>query len=146
WVVKLNATGDMVWEKLLGGSNFEFGWRVREISGGYIIAGSTMSNDGDVTGFHGGSGLYGDFWIVKIDITGNILWQKALGGSGDEMATSIELTSDGGYIVAGASNSNDGDVSGNHGNFDYWVVKLDGTGMIEWQKSLGGSGEIGRAH
>lgn len=140
WVVKLNATGDMVWEKSLGGSNYEFGWCVREISGGFIIAGSTLSNDGDVTGSHGGPGLYGDFWIVKIDTAGTILWQRALGGSGDEMATSIEPTSDGGYIAAGMSNSNDGDVSGNHGDFDYWIVKLDETGIIEWQKSLGGSG------
>src|SRR5690606_10220972 len=79
-------------------------------------------------------------WVVKIDTEGEILWQRALGGSGEETALSIAPTSDGGYIVAGGSNSNDDDVSGNHGDYDYWVVKLDELGIIEWQKSLGGSG------
>src|SRR5436305_1217047 len=72
-----------------------------------------------------------------------IQWQKSLGGSSDEVAYSIEQTSDGGYIAAGYTLSNDGDVSGNHGSLDYWIVKLNSSGAIQWQKSLGGSGEDG---
>ncbi|RKZ29449.1 hypothetical protein DRQ36_08570, partial [bacterium] len=72
-----------------------------------------------------------------------IQWQRSLGGSDRDHAYSIQQTSDGGFIVAGASYSNDGDVSGHHGtpgdSTDYWIVKLDSTGEIDWQRSLGGS-------
>jgi hypothetical protein len=74
---------------------------------------------------------------VKLTSTGTIAWQKSLGGSVNEFARSIQQTNDGGYIIAGSSNSNDGDVSGNQGLLDYWVLKLTNTGVIEWQKSLG---------
>ena len=66
-------------------------------------------------------------------------WQKCLGGSDWDDAYSIQQTTDGGYIVAGGPESNDGDVSGNHGFDDYWVVKLSSSGTLEWQKCLGGS-------
>ena len=69
-----------------------------------------------------------------------IQWQKSLGGTLDDFAFNVQQTNDGGYIVAGYSASNDGDVSGNHGGEDYWLVKLTSIGEIEWQKSLGGSG------
>ena len=61
---------------------------------------------------------------MKLDATGNIQWQRCLGGSSPDYASSIEQTTDGGYIVAGYSDSNDGDVSGNHGHSDAWIVKL----------------------
>src|SRR5258705_5810663 len=77
-------------------------------------------------------------------ISPSIEWQKSLGGSGNDWAKSIQQTVDGGYIVSGWSQSNDGDVSGNHPDaygltYDYWIVKLDSTGNLLWQKSLGGS-------
>ena len=103
--------------------------------GGYIVAGYTLSNGGDVRGKHGGA----DFWIVKLDKDGNVEWQKCLGGSNDDAAYSVAVTPDGGYIVAGVTWSNDGDVSGNHGYGDFWVVKLDGEGNIVWQRALGGN-------
>ena len=78
---------------------------------------------------------------MKLDASGNLSWQRSLGGSGDEVAYSIQQTDDGGYIVAGWSFSNDGDVSGNNGGSDYWIVKLDASGTISWQRSLGGSGD-----
>src|SRR5580765_2365387 len=68
-----------------------------------------------------------------------IQWQKSLGGSDGEPAGSALQTADGGFIVAGYCKSNDGDVTGNHGHTDYWVLKLDAGGNIVWQKSLGGS-------
>ena len=111
------------------------------IDGGFIVAGSSLSFDGDVIGHHGDSANFiNDYWIVKLDIFGNIEWAKALGGSNGNFAYSIEQTYDRGYIVAGRLESNDGDVSGNHGCWDYWIVKLDNAGIIQWQKSLGGSG------
>jgi gliding motility-associated-like protein len=136
WVVKLTSIGTIAWQKSIGGSGWDQAKSIQQtIDGGYVIAGSSSSIDGDVSGNHG---LY-DCWVVKLTSIGTIEWQKSLGGSVDEFTRSILQTNDGGYIVAGYSNSNDGDVSGNHGYFDCWVVKLTSTGTIDWQKSLGGS-------
>ncbi len=136
WVVKLDNTGSISWQKSLGGSGDDEAASIVQTSdGGYIMAGSSNSNDGDVTGNHGSY----DCWVVKLDNTGSVSWQKSLGGTGGDLASSVEQTSDGGYIVAGQSYSTDGDVTGNHGVADCWVVKLDDTGSISWQKSLGGS-------
>ncbi|MCK9447725.1 MAG: T9SS type A sorting domain-containing protein [Bacteroidales bacterium] len=139
WVVKLDDTGNIQWQKCLGGSGYDSAKSIQQTSdGGYIVAGSSESNDGDVSGNHGG---YGDYWVVKLDESGNIQWQKCLGGSDDDYYAVIQQTSDGGYIVAGASWSSDGDVTGNHNSTDYWIVKLDIAGTIQWEKSLGGSSE-----
>ena len=136
WIVKLASTGAIQWQKCLGGTQGDKARCIRQTTdGGYIIAGSTSSNNIDVSGNHGNI----DFWIVKLYAGGTIQWQKCLGGSNDDVAFAIQQTSDGGYVVAGFSNSNDGDVTNNHGNLDYWVVKLDSSGSIQWQKSLGGS-------
>lgn len=66
-------------------------------------------------------------------------WQKCLGGKDDDRAQSVQQTADGGYIVAGYATSTDGDVKGNHGVADDWVVKLDASGNLVWQKCLGAS-------
>ncbi|MBK9526215.1 MAG: T9SS type A sorting domain-containing protein [Bacteroidetes bacterium] len=108
---------------------------------GFIIIGVTDSDNGDVTGFHGGGG--DDYWVVKTDQTGNIQWQKCLGGTSSESASSVQQTSDGGYIISGTTSSNNGDVTGFHGRSDYWIVKLDYAGNLQWQKSLGGSNYYG---
>jgi hypothetical protein len=99
------------------------------------VAGETWSNDGNVSGNHGGS----DFWLAKLDASGSLLWQKCLGGSSNDAAYSIQQTSDGGYIVAGMTSSTDGKFSVNHGFYDYWTVKLNSAGDINWQKCLGGT-------
>ena len=88
--------------------------------GGYVIAGQSSSKDGDVSGNHGAA----DFWIVKLNAKGDLVWEKSMGGSYADRAYSIQQTSDGGYIIAGDSDSKDGDVSGNHSDLDFWVVKL----------------------
>src|ERR1043165_357284 len=122
WIVKLDTAGSLEWQTDLGGSDYDLANSIQQTSdGGYVVAGYSKSNDNDVSGNHG----LNDFWVVKLDMNGSLSWQKSLGGSGVDMAHSIQQTSDGGYIVAGISNSNDNDVSGNHGDFDYWVVKLD---------------------
>src|SRR5258706_503563 len=138
WLVKLDVSGNIQWQKCFGGTNNDEAQAVQQTSdGGYVIAGFTNSNDGDVTGNHGSI----DCWIVKLDGSGNIQWQKCFGGTGWDVAYSVQQTIDGGYIVAGSTSSNDGDVTGNHyaGIGDYWIVKLDGSGNIQWQKCLGGT-------
>jgi len=138
WIVKLNASGELEWQKCLGGSGNDFANSILHTSdGGYIFAGFTQSNDGDVSGNNGGQ----DAWIVKLNASGETEWQKCLGGSDNDEALSIQQTSDGGYIFAGFTQSNDGDVSGNHGGQDAWVVKLNASGEIVWQRCFGGSGD-----
>jgi hypothetical protein len=140
WVVKLTSIGTIEWQKSIGGSGDDIARSIDQTNdGGFIVAGYSVSNDGDVSGNHGS----GDYWVVKLTSIGTIEWQKTLGGSVEDAASSIQQTTDGGFIVAGVSRSNDGDVSGNHGEFDCWVVKLTSIGTIVWQKSLGGSGEDG---
>ncbi len=142
WVVKLSSLGVIVWQKCLGGSSYDNGQSIQQTSdGGYILTGFTYSNDGDVSGNH--SNVNYDAWVVKLSSLGVIEWQKCLGGNGEDFGYSIQQTSDGGYILTGESESNNGDVSGNHGGTDAWVVKLSSLGIIEWQKCLGGSGGDG---
>jgi pimeloyl-ACP methyl ester carboxylesterase len=110
------------WQKILGGSNDDYAESIQQTSdGGYIIAGYSNSSDGDVTGNDGSSW---DYWVVKLNGSGAIEWEKNLGGSWADYAESIQQTTDGGYIVAGYSNSSDGNVTGHHGSYDYWIVKL----------------------
>ena len=136
WVVRLDASGSVIWQKSLGGTGEDQANSVQQtIDGGYVVAGYSLSTNGNVTGNHGNS----DYWVVKLDAYGNITWQKSLGGSDGDVAHSIQQTADEGYIVAGSSNSNDGDVTGSNGESDFWIVKLDTTGSITWQNSLGGS-------
>ncbi len=140
WIVKLEDLGNdatITWQKCLGGSSWDEAYSIQQTSDdGYIVAGKTNSNDGDISGDNHGNW---DYWIVKLNSLGTIIWQKCLGGSEWDVAHSIQQTSDGGYIVAGYTWSNDGDVSENHGNLDYWIVKLNSLGNIIWQKCLGGS-------
>jgi hypothetical protein len=135
WVVKLDPSGILQWQKSFGGSESDICQSVTQTpAGGYILAGTSFSNDGDILGNQGGS----DLWIVNIDAIGALNWQKCLGGTLDDGANSIEVTNDGGYIIAGYAASDDGDVSLNQGGADYWLVKLDPTQNIDWEKSLGG--------
>jgi Secretion system C-terminal sorting domain len=135
WVVKLSGSGSLLWQKALGGTNFDGANSIQPTAdGGYIVAGYTASNNGDVTGNHGN----GDGWVVKLSSTGSLQWQKAFGGTDGESFYSIQPTLDGGYIVAGETSSSDGDLTGNHGDYDVWAVKLSNTGSLQWQKTLGG--------
>jgi hypothetical protein len=141
WVVKLSSIGLIEWQKCLGGSNKDNSFSIIQTSGGgYILTGITSSNDGDVSGNHGSTSS-NDVWVVKLSSIGAIEWQKCLGGFGRDFGQSINKTTDGGYILTGWTNSINDDVSGLHGGYDIWVVKLSSLGIIEWKKCLGGSGD-----
>lgn len=136
WVVKLDDTGAIVWQKTYGGSDKDLPTTIQQTKdGGYIVAGTTWSNNGDVTFNHG----IKDYWIVKLNDTGAIQWQKSYGGTDYDEAFSIQQTFDSGYIVIGQTSSNNGDVTNHIGAQDYWVLKLDKTGVIQWQKCYGGT-------
>lgn len=124
------------WHRTLGGSALDVGSSFCVASdGGYVFAGYTNSNDGDVSGNHGSS----DAWVIKLDTNGNTVWKKTYGGSSGETITMVKPTADGGYILSGSTGSNDGNVSGNHGEEDIWMVKLDVSGDMAWQKCIGGT-------
>ncbi|PQA95573.1 hypothetical protein B0A69_04105 [Chryseobacterium shigense] len=146
--IKTDPNGNIEWRKSFGGSDDEVAYSVKQTTGGgYILAGSTQTkNNGDVSGNHtywsSSDAAYlasRDAWVVKLNAQGTLQWQKCLGGTGEDNAYSIQQTTDGGYILAGYSNSTNGDVTGNHGNNDFWVVKMNSSGGLEWQKSMGGS-------
>jgi len=139
WVVKLDASGNIQWQNTIGGYENDNLYSLQQTTdGGYILGGRSMSNaTGDKT--ENSQGL-DDYWVVKIDATGNIQWQNTIGGNSWDELESIEQTSDGGYILGGASYSyNSGDKTENsQGDFDYWVVKLDAKGNLQWQNTIGG--------
>ena len=137
WVVKVNSTGTIEWQKMIGGSAYEQAQAIIQTTdNGYAIAGKTNSaNNGDVTGQHQ-AGYY-DCWVVKLNSTGTILWQKTLGGTSDEESRDIIQTKDGGFCLTGIAKSNNGDVTVKYGGNDMWIVKLTSAGVIEWQKSIG---------
>jgi hypothetical protein len=138
WVVKLDATGKVQWDNTIGGNGDDYLYSIQQTSdGGYILGGYSNSvNSGDKTE---SSQILNDYWVVKLDTAGKIQWDKTIGGTANDYLYSIQQTSDGGYILGGYSESN---ISGNKtenmiGNGDYWVVKLDTAGNIQWDKTIG---------
>ena len=136
WILKLNANGNIEWEQNYGGSGYEFPNSIIETSdGGLAVAGESKSDDGDV----GGNLGFNDYWIIKLDNNGSLLWEENYGGSNFDIPYTIVEATDGGLIVSGYSNSDDGDITENKGNDDYWIIKLNANGILEWQVSYGGS-------
>jgi len=133
------ATSILQWQKTYGSSSNELGFSIATTpDDGYVLAGSTVGNNGDVTTLNHG---LSDAWIVRINASGGIIWKKTYGGSSTDYAYSIISSADGGFVFCGATSSNDGDIAGSHGGTDAWVVKLSSAGEIEWQKVLGSAGE-----
>jgi Secretion system C-terminal sorting domain len=180
WVWKMKENGDLDWQKSFGSDGVDLLQSIKLTNdGGFVLAGTSSPNpskggisspqpspkeresgannaDKKSVGF-GDS----DFWIIKLDAKGGEMWQKTIGGSGQEKLQSIAKTSDGGYIVGGSSSSSPDPSKGgetgadnvtgeqktdnpyaknedSRGNLDYWVVKLDSKGTVQWQKTIGG--------
>jgi len=113
------------WSKTYGGSGWDEAVSAQQTTdGGYIVAGTTSS--------FGAGGQ--DFWVLKLSVDGAVEWQRAFGGPGSDSAASIQQTSDGGYIVAGYTDSSGAGLR------DVWMLKLSGEGTVEWQKAYGGPG------
>lgn len=145
WIVKINPTGTIIWEKTYGSTGGEY-FRNAQLTadGGMVFIGQNFTSDfsADVTSSHG----HYDIWVVKTDASGTLQWQKSFGGSAADAEASIMQMSDGGYLFLGKTSSTDGDVTGNHGQTDCWVVKLDGSGNLLWQKAYGGTLADGTSH
>jgi uncharacterized repeat protein (TIGR01451 family) len=142
----VSPKGQLLWQKVIGGSNPDGGSynintsKVKNAAdGGFFFGGATQSNDGDISGNHGGW----DAFIMKCDADGNIKWKKLYGGNNYEYFGDMQSTADGGCIfAAGSSSGSNGDVPTNHspGSSDVWIVKLDSLGNIQWSKMYGGTG------
>jgi Secretion system C-terminal sorting domain len=172
WVIKLDAKGNEEWQKTIGGAGQdELLCAFQTKDGGYILGGSSdssLARPGEGTeqqskGETAKIDLYAksekcrgnmDYWIVKLDKSGVIQWQKTYGGAYADQLRAMEQTQDGGYILGGYSNSpastspNPSKGGGlgektdaNKGIGDYWVLKIDELGKIQWQNTYGGEGD-----
>lgn len=149
WVWKMDENGTPEWQRSFGGDGSDILYSVRITNdGGFILAGTSTSNkNGDKKDDCKGRE---DFWVIKLDAKGKEMWQRTIGGSGQEKLLSISQTKDGGYILGGSSSSDKskidekgvldkyGKKENSRGGLDYWVVKLDNKGEIEWDKTFGG--------
>ncbi len=147
WVVKIDWDGNILWERTFGGSGSDYGYAISlSDDGGYIVGGYVNSNNGDANCREGLPGEYGSAWLLKLDNQGQLLWQQCYGGSYAETTADILQTIDGGFLFLGGTASGNGDANcfhgtpGNTATSDMWVVKVDSTGQIEWQRCLGGTG------
>lgn len=126
WLVKTDAYGNVEWNNTYGGPDWDAANSLVQTSDlGYAVAGLTYSFGA------GGS----DAWLVKTDANGNVEWNKTYGGQGDDVASALIRTSDGGYALAGITNSSGA------GSQDFWLVKTDASGNLQWSKTYGGSGD-----
>jgi len=140
WVVKLDKCGTIQWEKSFGGTGYESARDiVQTADGGYMVLGETNSTDGGVIAGFGGTR---DIWLLKLGATGNLIWQKRYGGTGLDIGNHIEITGDGGFLIAASTSSNDGNIHGNHGTGGYTdgaLIKITAAGALQWSKCYGGS-------
>lgn len=136
WVIKINDSGNVIWKKCYGGTRIDRGYSACVASdGNLLLAGLTESGTPYIENNHGIS----DFLVIKIDLNGNVIWQKTYGGSDVDDCKTIKKTSDGGYLLCGISRSSDGDLNNNKGELDIWIVKINANGDIQWQSNYGGS-------
>lgn len=134
--IKLDASGEKEWDVYFGGTQNDRVFDVVETSDNdLIMVGYSESNDFDVTDNHGSY----DYWVIKINSTGGLVWKKSFGGTGLDQATGIAKSINNTFLITGTSNSNDGDITSNKGNNDVWVICIDGNGTKIWDKSFGGT-------
>lgn len=138
WIVKVSANGTKEWDNtLIGGTELRM---VKQASDfGYLVGGwSQEPIGGDKSE---GSKGRSDFWLVKLAANGSKVWDKTIGGNRDDKIKSLEITSDGGYILGGTSSS---DVSGDKTEgtnqvIAFWIVKVTAAGSVQWDKTITGN-------
>ena len=143
WMIKLDAAGNKEWSRHYGGyfTDTAYG-TVQTEDHGFIIVGSSDSYELE---WFENKGTY-DFWVIKIDQNGELVWHKNYGGAGIDEARAITASGDGNFIIVGDSRSSDQDVPENKGSADLWMMKINGEGGILWSKVYGGSGfDVGRS-
>jgi predicted secreted protein len=127
WLIKTDSSGNRVWDKTFGGTDYDQGNSVQLTSDGYVVVGSTMS--------YGAGGH--DVWLIRTDASGDKTWDKTFGGTSDDYGLSIQQTSDEGFIIAGLTDSYGA------GSDDVWLIKTDASGNRVWDKTFGGTSDDG---
>lgn len=150
WLIKLDASGNIVWEKSHGFSGIDIAYNaIQTNDGGYLITGildvSASNQQGNDKGWFSNRHAGGDFWVIKLDANGDKVWRRFFGGTNTDTAYDIVQTNDNGFIILGTSDSFDVDVQNNKGTYDYWAIKIDSAGLLVWEKSFGGN-EIDQAY
>lgn len=146
WVLRLDSKGNILWERSFGFSGHDHSYDIIQTAdGGFFFVGfldiTSARSDGYeekaiASALHG----VGEFWGTKIDANGNLQWRRYFGGTNNDRAYSVVPAWDGGYVIAGASESADFDITNARGSYDFWVVKISDQGDMVWEKSYGGSG------
>ncbi|GGF28215.1 hypothetical protein GCM10011383_44950 [Hymenobacter cavernae] len=146
WIVKVDVSGNKLWDRTFGGTDLDWLQTLVPTSdGGYLLGGRSFSDlGGDKTQANQGPTTTPDYWVVRLDASGNKVWDRTIGGAGYDQLHVLLPTPDSGYLLAGFSNS---DISGDKTQagkskerHDYWLVKLDGQGNKLWDQVVGGAG------
>ncbi len=152
WITKLDAQGNITWEKNYGFAGADQALKIIETSnGGYFTTGffdvTASGNQGNDDGaapagddntrgaLHG----VGEFWGILMDSNGNKVWRRYFGGSNNDRSYDVIETATGGFLMVGQSESNDFDIIDDKGSYDFWIVNVSATGEKLWTKSFGGS-------
>jgi hypothetical protein len=146
WIIRLNPTGQKLWDHVYGGSAAEYLQTINPLpDGGFLLGGSTRSPEsGNKTSpFYGTLTTDDDFWIVRIASDGTKLWDAGFGGTHDDQLQAVVSTKDGGFLLGGFSNSSaDGNkTSANYGANDIWIIRVDSSGSKVWEQTYGGSAD-----
>jgi hypothetical protein len=123
WLVKTDLSGNHQWNRTYGGAGYDYAYSVVQTDDGYVLAGYTNSF---------GAGGY-DAWLVKTDLDGTVEWNQIYGGVDLDIAVSVVQTDDGGYALAGYTSSSGA------GEWDFWLVKTDSSGNMQWNQTYGGA-------
>lgn len=141
WIIRIDYTGNIIWEKSFGGSGYDSFSRIIKLNDGNILLGGVSYSEisGDKTE---GSRGNGDFWLLKLDINGNKIWDKTLGSPNEDKISGLAELPDGSIMVGGSTwgTSLGFEKSSNgFGAYDYWIIKINNTGNYLFDKSYGGS-------
>jgi hypothetical protein len=135
FVIKVDKNGKQEWMNKFGGLDSDYANEIHQTPDkGFIIAGDSKSNNGDVSENYWNY----DIWVIKLDPQGNLEWEQNYGGSERDGVSSLKRTTDGGYIMAGYTKSEDHDVSSHNRWEDFWIIKLSKSGSIQWERTYGG--------
>ncbi|GGD22820.1 hypothetical protein [Hyunsoonleella pacifica] len=143
WLLKFDKDDTLQWQKTYGGTGDDRGQDIIQTQdGGYAVLGYSKSADGDLSENAGAN----DFWICKLNTSGNISWQKSYGFLGADIGYALTKTNDNGYLITGVLDVSASNGQGNsksngtlHAGGDYWVIKLNANGQKEWSKFFGGT-------
>ncbi|MBM1105332.1 hypothetical protein JQC67_04175 [Aurantibacter crassamenti] len=151
WIIRLDSQGTILWEKSFGFSGHDHSYDIIQTDdGGLFFTGflditaareDGYAEKGELLTRHG----VGEFWGTKLDANGNVEWRKYFGGSNNDRSYGVVKSNDGGFVLAGFTESNDFDITINRGSYDFWIVKIDQNGGFIWEHAYGGSG-IDRAY